>query len=901
MNTKPLTTQKKIWPVAAIGFALLFLVAAPRTAQAQWGTSGNDISNTNSGNVGIGTSTPAHRLDVLVNAQWVARFKKSDSTNGGIIIDAAASYNPNVALAVNGTNKWFMHSNSGSSDAFQFLDSGGTARFTLTQGGNVGIGTSSPKSRIDLKQASDDFVGGLHLRRSTTNDTWSLVTGEDNNLYMGYATNASAADAAADFTIYPLVLTATNRVGIGTASPGTKVDISLANNDFLRIIESGSATPNRVFLGDLTNAGYLDLRGSDGNVRTLLNAGQTSYINSSGGNVGIGTSTPSYKLDVAGEIRSSTGGFRFPDGTVQTTAASGGGGSSQWTTSGSNIYYNSGNIGIGTSAPSRQLHLHSAANTVFQITDGTSGATSNDGFQLIQAGLSTYFENQEAGSMIFRTSATDRMTITSTGNVGIGTTSILAHYPSLTALQLGGNATWFGATTRGAGNSWNLSLNAYYDASGWKYISTDKASNYQQYNGGHLWEVAASGTAGNAITFTDAMAIDSTGKIGIGTTSPVARLQVAGSIYSSSAQTNTVFSGAVAASNANYAGSEGYWALRTATNNSYNLDVYNSGTPITATTVLQSGNVGIGTTTPGSKLEVAGEVRSTSGGFKFPDGTVQTTAASGGGGGGTITGVTAGTGLTGGGSSGTVTVTNNDKGSDQFIFKNVANASGTTQFSAASNSDAVRFAGTGGTNVTFDVGTKKVTFDSSSITSSQWTTTGSNINYTSGNVGIGIAPTEKLHVSGNGKITGNLTVDGNIAAKYQDVAEWVPTSEPLATATVVVLDSNKSNQVIASSQAYDTRVAGVISEQPGIALGESGAGKVLVATTGRVLVQVDASRSAIHIGDLLVTSDVPGVAMKSEPIQLGGRSMHMPGTIIGKALEPLEKGSGKILVLLSLQ
>jgi len=85
-------------------------------------------------------------------------------------------------------------------------------------------------------------------------------------------------------------------------------------------------------------------------------------------------------------------------------------------------------------------------------------------------------------------------------------------------------------------------------------------------------------------------------------------------------------------------------------------------------------------------------------------------------------------------------------------------------------------------------------------------------------------------------------------------------------------------------------VAGVVSEKPGIALGESGANKVLVATTGRVLVNVDASNGPIHIGDLLVTSDVPGLAMKSEPIKIGNRKMHMPGTLIGKALEPLEKG-----------
>ena len=129
----------------------------------------------------------------------------------------------------------------------------------------------------------------------------------------------------------------------------------------------------------------------------------------------------------------------------------------------------------------------------------------------------------------------------------------------------------------------------------------------------------------------------------------------------------------------------------------------------------------------------------------------------------------------------------------------------------------------------------------------------------------------------------------------------VPASEQIPAGTVVVLDTTKSNQVITSTQSYDTRVAGVVSEQPGIALGESGTGKVLVATTGRVIVTVDASRDPIHIGDLLVTSGTPGLAMKSEPVNLGGVQIHRPGTLIGKALQPLEKGSGKILVLLSLQ
>jgi hypothetical protein len=86
-----------------------------------------------------------------------------------------------------------------------------------------------------------------------------------------------------------------------------------------------------------------------------------------------------------------------------------------------------------------------------------------------------------------------------------------------------------------------------------------------------------------------------------------------------------------------------------------------------------------------------------------------------------------------------------------------------------------------------------------------------------------------------------------------------------------------------------------------VILGAGGEGKLKVATTGRVRVRVDATRGAIKVGDLLVTSDVEGTAMKSVEVDLGGVKIHRPGTIIGKALEPLQSGTGEILVLLSLQ
>ena len=155
----------------------------------------------------------------------------------------------------------------------------------------------------------------------------------------------------------------------------------------------------------------------------------------------------------------------------------------------------------------------------------------------------------------------------------------------------------------------------------------------------------------------------------------------------------------------------------------------------------------------------------------------------------------------------------------------------------------------------------------------------------------------------NVTITFNGTVEGGVIhAKYQDVAEWVQATQPMDAGTVVVLNPNGINQVMPSATAYDTSVAGVVSEQPGLLLGHPGDSKVRVATTGRVRVNVDASHAPIRVGDLLVTSQTPGTAARSEPIDIAPSiKIHRPGTILGKALEPLATGKGQILVLLTLQ
>jgi hypothetical protein len=229
------------------------------------------------------------------------------------------------------TNNWQIRANgsaSGGASFLGFVDQGATGNSetgTVVFGVEAGAPANSLKvtslGRVGLRTATP--VLDLHIatgntpaqRLEQTNaggftaQTWDIA-GNEANFFVRDVTSGSRLP----FRIRPgaptssIDISTTGNVGIGTASPGTKVDISLANNDFLRIIEDGSGTPNRVFLGDVTNAGYLDLRGSDGNIRTLLNAGQTSYINSTGGNVGIGTTAPTATLSVNGTANKPGGG-----------------------------------------------------------------------------------------------------------------------------------------------------------------------------------------------------------------------------------------------------------------------------------------------------------------------------------------------------------------------------------------------------------------------------------------------------------------------------------------------------------------------------------------------------------------------------------------------------------------
>lgn len=134
-----------------------------------------------------------------------------------------------------------------------------------------------------------------------------------------------------------------------------------------------------------------------------------------------------------------------------------------------------------------------------------------------------------------------------------------------------------------------------------------------------------------------------------------------------------------------------------------------------------------------------------------------------------------------------------------------------------------------------------------------------------------------------------------------DYAEGFDVKRPklIEPGTVLIIDPESPGRLCMSEKAYDTKVAGIVAGADGLGSGvRLGAGRFDhdVALAGRVYCKVDAAETGIKLGDLLTTADRPGYAMRASDRD------RSRGAILGKAMEPLEKGSqGKILVLVTLQ
>lgn len=156
----------------------------------------------------------------------------------------------------------------------------------------------------------------------------------------------------------------------------------------------------------------------------------------------------------------------------------------------------------------------------------------------------------------------------------------------------------------------------------------------------------------------------------------------------------------------------------------------------------------------------------------------------------------------------------------------------------------------------------------------------------------------KFYVSNDG----NVYADGSFNPGGADFAEMLPAQEGLEPGDVLIIGAD--GELALSAEANDTAVAGVYSTRPGIVGGaheEDLTGKIPLAIVGVVPVKASAENGPIQAGDLLVTANTPGHAMKASAIEIEGFSFYPSGIILGKALEALEEGTGVIQILVTLQ
>lgn len=241
----------------------------------------------------------------------------------------------------------------------------------------------------------------------------------------------------------------------------------------------------------------------------------------------------------------SSGSLTLNQGTANGVAYLNG---SKVVTSGSALTFDGTNLGIGTSSPAAKLDVGYVAGSVALRVSRDA----NNRLDFYQGGGVSYIDSSPAsGQIAFATVGTERMRLDSSGNLGLGVTPS-AWLSSQKVLEVSG---W---SVNAASVTSSLATNAYVNSSSqWIYKTTGFATRYDNVSGQHQWHTAPSGTAGNAITFTQAMTLDASGNLGVGTSSPSTYAKLA--VVSTGTSTTTALLNGSGASASNTVSTD-YWS-----------------------------------------------------------------------------------------------------------------------------------------------------------------------------------------------------------------------------------------------------------------------------------------------------------------------------------------------------
>jgi hypothetical protein len=373
-----------------------------------------------------------------------------------------------------------------------------TAKYITTGSYNTVIGPGSGLNGLTTG-SYNTIIGGSIASFGDVSNNIVLADGQGNIKYKWDGTNNNFYGNA----IFSGNITASTIVKSGgTSSQFLKADGSVDSTAYLPLAGgslTGTVTSNSFIITSSQFAVKKDSSATSAAFYGFQNAAGTNRWNFSIDNAETGSGNTGFDFNI----------YRYDDAGATLSSVL-------------NIKRSTGNIGIGTpSNASRTLEVaqSSGYSAGIRIIGNTGGDAK---IQFLASGASSQPEIgptvASPNDLIFSTGGNESLRITSNGNIGVKNATIGSWGSNMTAIELSKAVALY---------SWNassvpqmyLSANNYFDGSVFKYTITGQASTYYyQGTGQHQWFISPSGTAGNTISFTQAMTLDASGRLGIGTT-----------------------------------------------------------------------------------------------------------------------------------------------------------------------------------------------------------------------------------------------------------------------------------------------------------------------------------------------------------------------------------------------